>query len=249
MHFTNTHLFNLFIGDIGNKFYIILKGKINIFKTVIEEVETTFEEYIKYAGELYKRKEIAMLNEMKYNNKSSDYVRNNDLDNLEETIYNIKFRKVRIFSPSIAEAAKLLVGSKHEENKEEEKKDENQIDIIEKKTKQQLTNEYMNDIIKVTNSTVRKAKRLSVFSPDSPYRTSMLKNPEMDKPVESPGSPKQRKSKLIRKKPREDIDEYREEEIELIPRNFNIVKYYLVTTLVSGDFFGESALESRDNQR
>ena len=70
----------------------------------------TLEEYLRYAASLYKQKELFLLDELKELNTSpEDVFHNIDLINLEETIHKIKFKKVRLFSNSIAESGKILL--------------------------------------------------------------------------------------------------------------------------------------------
>jgi len=185
------------------------------------------------------------------NNQPENVFRLNDLVNIEETVFNIKNKKVKMFPDSIIEAGKALLGidSKAEAEKENKKREE--------KNNKDLS--YFNNIRRITNSPTRKATRLTEFSSVTPYSTSILKTPERnDDDVKSSifssifnanSNHKKKKSRYGNKDNSNLLDDYKYEEVPQFPRMFTILKYTHITTLHNGQCFGDTSLESQDNLR
>lgn len=205
----------------------------------------TYDVYLRYAAELYKNKEINMLEEMReLNNKTpGNNFRNYDLINLEEAIFNSNYKKVRIFD-NVVELPKP-----EEENKEQEKdKNESNIEEDLKVDSKSNANSYFNNIKRITNSSPRNALKLAQCTKESPYRTSHLKTPN-DFEFDMLSSQKETVVKKKCSNLKKDEENYKYVEVPQIPRKFIILRYQLITTLVRGQCFGDTALESKDNIR
>ena len=97
------------IGDIGDKFYFILSGKINILKLKeLKKIFMTNVEYLQYCMFLIDNKEDYILNEVfKKNKKTLDITNTEDIIRLYRIVF-IKILREKIISHSITTNEQLL---------------------------------------------------------------------------------------------------------------------------------------------
>ena len=78
------------VGEIDDKFYFIIKGRISQLNANIKNLKLSFEEYISYLLELQRKKEVHILNEvLTANNKEVEIKSVDDI----KKIYNVIFKK------------------------------------------------------------------------------------------------------------------------------------------------------------
>jgi CRP-like cAMP-binding protein len=117
LYFSSTYLSHKFIekhkilfrtGDLGNKFYIVLKGRVNIMKPELKMEKITIWDYYKYLIKLRDRNEHNLLKLTLLANQEKVFVNFKDLENLEEICFQIKYRKTLQMRPSILELEKAF---------------------------------------------------------------------------------------------------------------------------------------------
>ena len=78
------------VGEIDDKFYFIIKGRISQLNANIQNLKLSFEEYISYLLELQRKKEVHILNEvLTANNKEVEIKSVDDI----KKIYNVIFKE------------------------------------------------------------------------------------------------------------------------------------------------------------
>ena len=78
------------VGEMDDKFYFIIKGRISQLNANIQNLKLSFEEYISYLLELQRKKEIHILNEVLTANKKEVEIKS--VDDIKK-IYNAIFKK------------------------------------------------------------------------------------------------------------------------------------------------------------
>ncbi len=160
------------IGDIGNKFYIIIDGKISILKPRIFNGKMNFKEYISYLFLLIKSKEDYLLNEVIVNNCAKIPITSIDeikmiyniffKNNLRENIVNGKIKNNKLlkifFDKNLQSFNEYNIDIQYLDNIEEKKlkKDKN--------NEKELWNNYIMDKCNLSKGDLQIIKRYNEYN-------------------------------------------------------------------------------------
>ena len=89
------------IGDIGDKFFIIFSGKLNIMKPMEEQVLMKAEEYLYFLKKMYDEDEAHIVKMTINENQQLFPVDIKDIQNIEEIVFRIKYRKLLMNNPNL----------------------------------------------------------------------------------------------------------------------------------------------------
>lgn len=101
-------------GDPGDKFFIILKGRVTIYKPIKEQVKMTAVEYYDYLKKLRDMKENALVKMSLNINNHIFPVDFKHIDELEDISFKVRYRKTLIFRPSVVAIQKIFEESKRD---------------------------------------------------------------------------------------------------------------------------------------
>lgn len=96
------------IGDIGDKFFIILKGKVDVLKIIDKEENMTPIDYYNFLRDLRDRNEDFLVKKIIQQNKHIFPVLVSDLDKMEDIIFKVKYRKTILMRPSVLQLKKVF---------------------------------------------------------------------------------------------------------------------------------------------
>jgi CRP-like cAMP-binding protein len=99
-------------GDLGERFYIIIKGKVDIVKVNNKQEKMTYNEYYEYLKTLKQSNENYIINKCLYANYDTYPVNIEDLDELDDIVFKVKYRKTLLEEPSIETIEKVINFSK-----------------------------------------------------------------------------------------------------------------------------------------
>lgn len=110
------------IGDKANKFYVIIKGKVDILKVDEGSLsKMNFEEYLAYLVSLKKKQENYILNKVLQHNYSVFPIRMEDLDRVCKDLFTLKIRNSLIQRPSVNDIEKIFEIAGKRQHKKDKK--------------------------------------------------------------------------------------------------------------------------------
>jgi CRP-like cAMP-binding protein len=104
-------------GDRGDKFFIIFKGKVSILKPQSRIESMTISDYINYLTHLRETNEKYLLEKTIEANEDKFPISMQDIHDLEEICFQIKYRKTLVLRPSVEQLQKVFQDGKRDPRK------------------------------------------------------------------------------------------------------------------------------------
>lgn len=117
-------------GDLGDKFFIILKGEVRVLKHKEKLIRLSGEEYIKKIISYYYNSEKDLLEKALKANREIYPIIDKDIPRLEEIFFRLKLRKLLLVNPAINELEKFFLENKDKIRPENFNIDFNELEKI-----------------------------------------------------------------------------------------------------------------------